>query len=70
MKVIKEQTLQEFEAWGDAISAKQKIIEAGKEQKFEEMVESLNPKGITDTNLNDVLSNKTLLFQMLGIKDN
>ena len=55
MKVYKELNLKDFESWSGATETKNIIIQAGKEQEFEELIEELFPNGVSATELNDLL---------------
>ena len=55
MKITTETTLRKFEAWAGAMYTKNLILDAGKEEEFEELIEEIYPDGLTDTQLNDIL---------------
>ena len=55
MKIISETTLKNFRAWAGAVETQEKIIDAGKADAFDQMMEELYPDGLTDTQLNDIL---------------
>ena len=55
MKVYKDMSITDFDAWGGAVSVKDKIVEAGKEKAFDELIEELCPDGIDATKLNEIL---------------
>ena len=55
MKVYEELNLKDFNAWSGAVVTKERIINEGKEQEFEELIEELYPNGIDVTELNDLL---------------
>lgn len=68
MKVIMEKSLENFEAWSGAISTKNIIIEAGKVEEFEYLIEELYSEGLTETQLNDLLwFESDWLFESLNI---
>lgn len=68
MKIIKEMGLENFEAWSGAIDTKNKIVESGKCEEFDYLIEDLYPEGLTDTELNDILWFETdWIFESLGI---
>lgn len=70
MKIYTEKTLLDFEAWSGAIYTKDKIIEEGKEDEFEALIEELYPDGIDETGLNDLLwFEDKWIFEILGITD-
>jgi hypothetical protein len=55
MKIISEKSISDFEAWSGAVDTKNKIVEANKENDFDSYIEDLNPDGIDETALNDLL---------------
>ena len=55
MKIISETNLLNFEAWSGAVYTKNTIIEHGKVDQFEQLIEDIYPDGLTDTQLNDIL---------------
>lgn len=70
MKIYTEKTLLDFDAWSGAIYTKDKIIEEGKEDEFEALIEELYPDGIDETGLNDLLwFEDKWIFETLGITD-
>ena len=70
MKVYEELNLRDFNAWSGAIETKNKIIDAGKEEEFEEFIEEFYPDGLSVTKLNDILwFDDEYLFEMLGIEE-
>lgn len=70
MKVISEVYLRDFNAWSGAESTKQRIIQEGKADEFDSLMEELYPDGLTDTLLNDILwFEPEWVFENLGIKD-
>ena len=69
MKVITETTLRGFEAWSGAVSTKNLIISLGLEEEFEELINELYPKGLTDTQLNDILwFEEDWILENLGVE--
>lgn len=68
MQITKDITLRDFEAWSGAVDTKQTIIDAGKVDEFESLIEELFPGGVGETKLNDILSfEDEWLFESLGI---
>lgn len=68
MKIISETTLLNFEAWGGAINTKNIIIEADKDDLFDQTIEDIYPEGLTDTQLNDLLwFDADWIYEILGI---
>lgn len=56
MKTINENArIADFDAWSGAKDTKQTIVNAGKCEEFEAMIEELYPDGLTETQLNDLL---------------
>lgn len=71
MKVTNDLKLADFDAWSGAIETKQTIIENGKEDDFDFLIEELYPDGLTDTQLNDLLwFEEDFIFEHLGISEN
>lgn len=70
MKIILEQTLEQFEAWSGAEQTRRDIIDAGKAEQFEDMIEEFYPYGITACELNDMLwFSRDEVLQSLDIED-
>lgn len=71
MKTFNENTtLSNFNAWSGAIETKERIIEEGKEDNFDQLIEELYPDGLSETSLNDILwFDEEWIFEMLGISD-
>lgn len=69
MKVYNENlTLSNFDAWSGAVETKERIIEEGKADEFDSLIEELYPDGLTDTQLNDLLwFEEEWIFDQLGI---
>lgn len=68
MKIISETTLKNFRAWAGAVETQEKIIDAGKADEFDRMMEDLYPDGFTDTQLNDILwFEEEWIYETLGI---
>lgn len=69
MKVYEELNLKDFETWSGATVTKNKIIQADKEEEFEELIEELFPDGLSATKLNDILwFEDEYLLSTLGIE--
>jgi len=70
MKIINnELDIRDFKAWSGAVETKEKIIEEGKAQEFNELIEGLYPDGLSDTKLNDILwFEYDWIFESLGIE--
>ena len=70
MKVYSETTLLSFETWSGATETKNRIIEAGKGEEFDQLIEELYPDGIDETMLNDILWFETeWVYESLGITE-
>lgn len=69
MQIINDNlSLRNFEAWSGAKNTKAIIIENGKVDDFEFLMEDLYPDGMTDTQLNDILwFEEDWICEMLGI---
>lgn len=69
MKTYNENTtLENFDAWSGAVDTKQAIIEAGKEEEFDNLIEELYPDGLSETQLNDILwFEENWIFESLGM---
>ena len=69
MKVYYEESLKDFESWSGATETKNIIIQAGKEEEFEELIEELFPNGVSATGLNDLLwFDSEYILNCLGIQ--
>ena len=55
MKIYRELSIAQFEAWSGGEILQQKIIDNGKEDEFENLIEVLYPDGISDSTLNEEL---------------
>ena len=70
MKVYEELSLKDFESWSGATESKNKIINEGKEQEFEELIEEMYPNGVNATELNDILCfEDEWVYNCLGIEN-
>ena len=62
--------LEDFDAWSGAVETKERIIEEGKAEQFDSLIEELYPDGISETQLNDLLwFEEDWLFETLGITE-
>lgn len=62
--------LLDFEPWSGATETRNNIIKNGKEQQFNELIEELNPDGLTTTELNDLLwFDNEWLYEQLDIEE-
>ena len=71
MKTFKENTsLSNFDAWGGAVETKERIINEGKANDFDNLIDELYPDGLSETQLNDLLwFEENWIFEYLGIED-
>ena len=71
MKTFNENTtLVNFDAWSGAVDTKERIIQEGKADEFDNLIDELYPDGLSETQLNDILwFEEDWLFEMLGISD-
>ena len=69
MKVYQEIGIRDFEAWSGAVATKDLIIEHGKEDEFDALIEELYPDGVDETQLNDILwFDDEWVLESLGIE--
>lgn len=69
MKVYKEISLNEFEAWGMACITLETILEHDKGDEFELIIDEDYPNGISDDDLNDLLAHDDdRILRELGIE--
>lgn len=71
MKTYNENTtLVNFEAWSGAVNTKDRIINEGKAEDFDNLIEELYPDGLSETQLNDILwFDEDWIFESLGITE-
>ena len=70
MKVVREMSLWDFEAWSGAKLTREIIIANDKVEEFDQLIEELYPEGINETELNDILwFDNEQIFEALGITD-
>lgn len=71
MKTFDENTtLVNFDAWSGAVDTKLRIIEEGKAEDFDFLIEDIYPDGLSETQLNDILwFEEDWVFEMLGISE-
>jgi hypothetical protein len=69
MKVTNEINLRDFDAWSGAVDTKERIINEGKEDEFNLLIEDLGYEGgLSETQLNDILwFEEEWIFENLGI---
>ena len=64
------QTLMDFDAWSGAVETKETIIENGKGEEFDYLIDELYPDGLTETELNDILWFETdWIYKQLNIRE-
>ena len=64
------QTLMDFDAWSGAVETKETIIENGKGEEFDYLIDELYPDGLTETQLNDILWFETdWIYDTLKIRE-
>lgn len=69
MTIKSDISLENFEAWSGGKSTLDRIINEGKCDELESMLEELYPDGMTDTELNDLLwFDSDTVFGWLGIR--
>jgi hypothetical protein len=63
-------TLRNFKAWSGAVDTQDRILNEGKGEDFDSLIEELYPDGLGETALNDLLwFEEDWLFEMLGIEE-
>ncbi len=71
MRIYKEFTIESFGAWSGAVDTKRAIIDAGKADLFDQLVDDIFPDGCTETEMNDYLwFDSDSIFEMLGLDEN
>ena len=68
--IIDDMSLRNFNAWSGGQDTKETILNAGKGDEFDSLIEELYPDGLTDTELNDLLwFESDYIFESLGISE-
>jgi hypothetical protein len=63
-------TLRDFKAWSGAKDTQETILNEGKGEEFDSLIDELYPDGIEETQLNDLLwFEEDWLYEMLGIAE-
>jgi len=63
-------TLRDFKAWSGAKDTQETILNEGKGEEFDSLIEEIYPDGIDETHLNDLLwFDEERLYEMLGIAE-
>lgn len=71
MRVTTDLDLKTFKAWSGAIDTQKRIVNEGKADDFDSLIEELYPDGIDETHLNDLLwFEEDWIFEQLGIDTN
>lgn len=69
-KILIDFDLEEFDAWSQAISTKERIIEEGKQEEFNNLINELYPDGVEEVQVNDILWHDwEWVYENLGITD-
>jgi hypothetical protein len=67
-KPTNEINLRDFDAWSGAVDTKEILINEGKEDEFNSLIEDLYGGGLSETQLNDILwFEEEWIFKSLGI---
>ena len=70
MLVTREISIKDFEAWSGAVNTCDRIIEEGKRDEFDSLIDELYPNGIDETDLNDLLwFESDWIYESLGISE-
>lgn len=70
MKVFADFDIENFDAWSGAKDTKETIINEGKAQDFNTLMEDLYPDGADETTINDILWHEaSWVYEILGIKE-
>ena len=70
MLIVEERALSEFKAWSGAVETQERILEAGLEEEFENLIDECYPEGITSTQLNDILwFDSEWVYEALGMTE-
>lgn len=69
MRIYKDFEADTFEAWSGAVDTLDKILDEGKGEELEELLDEIFPDGAEETEVNDLLwFDDEYVFEMLGIK--
>ena len=70
MRTYNDTRLVDFYAWSGGKETKDAIIEAGKADEFDSLIEELYPDGLSETQLNDILwFEEDWIFENLGMTE-
>ena len=68
MKIYKETSMDNFNAWGAAVETLATIKDEGKIELLEQLLEEYYPEGASETEINDILSfEDEWVYEMLDI---
>jgi hypothetical protein len=68
MKVTRDISIADFDAWSGAVPTKSVIIDNNMVEEFDNMIEELYPDGIDATQLNDLLwFDSDWIYETLGM---
>lgn len=69
MKIFTEKSLSDFEPWSGAVQTYERVYNCGKLDELESLIEEMNPDGIGETELNDLLwFEPEWIYEMLGMR--
>jgi hypothetical protein len=69
MRIYKDFEADTFEAWAGAVDTLNRILEEGKGEELEALLDEIFPDGAEETEVNDLLwFDDEYVFEMLGIK--
>lgn len=70
MKLYIDFDIESFQAWSGAIDTKESIVNAGKADLFNALVDDIFPEGCTQTEMNDFLwFDSVSIYEMLGLNE-
>ena len=70
MKIYKDFDINTFEAWSGAVDTQETIINEGKAELFNCLVEDIFPDGTTETGVNDLLwHDSSYVYELLEIEE-
>lgn len=70
MRIYKDFDANEFEAWAGAVDTLDRILDEGKGEELEQLLDEIFPDGAEETEVNDLLwFEPDYVFESLGIED-
>lgn len=70
MRIYTETSLENFGAWCGGRNTLDRVIEEGKTEELETVLEELYPNGLSETELNDILwFDPEWIYETLGISE-